>query len=119
MPKLTNTDRQTILYLLSRAYAEAVDLESRLWLAGKNALANEAELKTNALYEELANLRADLWGDWASNAEAAVAKMTKAADLVEKSIEELKGSVKNAEKVVKALGYLDKLIALAAKLAAA
>lgn len=119
MAKLTSTDRQTILYRLSRAYAEAVDLESRLWLAGKNALANEAELKTNALYAELARLRADLWGEWASNAESTVAKLTTAADLVEKSIAELKGSVKNAEKVVKAIGYLDKLIALAAKLAAA
>ena len=119
MANLSDNDRQKIVYEVAKAYAEAVDLESRLWLEGDKAYANSAELKANALYGELSKLKANLWGDWTSDAAAATKAIDDAADAVDTSINEVKGDIKNAQKVVRALGYLDQLIALAAKFAVA
>lgn len=112
---LSDTDRQRILYVLARAYAEAVDLESRLWLGGDKKLANSAELKTDALYEVLAQLRADLWGAWTDDATEATADLKNAGERVEAAVDAVKDDIKNADRVVRALGYLDEVIQLAAK----
>ncbi len=70
--------------------------------------------RLNALYTTLSNA---LWEDWIGDAATVTKNMQAATDNVSRSVKAIRSNVNTAQNIVKALGYLDRVIAIAAKLA--
>jgi len=70
--------------------------------------------RLNALYTTLSNA---LWKDWIGDAATVKKNMQAATDNVNQSVKDIQSNVSTAQNIVKALGYLDQAIAIAAKFA--
>lgn len=70
--------------------------------------------RLNALYTTLSNA---LWTDWIGDAATVKKNMQAATDNINQSVKDIQSNVNTAQDIVKALGYLDQAIAIAAKLA--
>jgi hypothetical protein len=70
--------------------------------------------KLNAAYTKLSKA---LWQDWIGDAAAVKKNLQAATDNVNQSVKNVQSNVNTAQNIVKALGYLDQAIAIAAKLA--
>jgi hypothetical protein len=70
--------------------------------------------RLNALFTTLSNT---LWTDWIGDAATAKKNMQAATDNVNQSVKDTQSNIHTAQNIVKAVGYLDQVIAIAAKLA--
>jgi len=70
--------------------------------------------RLNASYTTLSKA---LWEDWIGDAATVKRNMQAATDNVNQSVKDIQSNVNTAQNIVKALGYLDQVIAIAAKLA--
>ncbi|MGD0073091.1 MAG: hypothetical protein ABSD31_01975 [Candidatus Binataceae bacterium] len=70
--------------------------------------------RLNALYTTLSNA---LWKDWIGDAATVKKNMQAATRNVNQSVKNIQSNVNTAQNIVKALGYLDQAVAIAAKLA--
>lgn len=70
--------------------------------------------KLNAAYTKLSNA---LWQDWIGDAAILKKNLQAAADNVNQSVKNVQSNINTAQNIVKALGYLDQAIAIAAKFA--
>ncbi len=70
--------------------------------------------RLNALYATLSKV---LWQAWIGDPATVKKNMQAATDNVNQSVKDIQSNVNTAQNIVKALGYLDQAIAIAAKLA--
>jgi hypothetical protein len=70
--------------------------------------------RLNALYTTLSDA---LWKDWIGDAATVKKNMQASTDNVNQSVKDIQSNVNTAQNIVKALGYLDQAIVIAAKLA--
>jgi hypothetical protein len=70
--------------------------------------------RLNALYTTLSNA---LWTDWIGDAATVKKNLQSITDNVNQSVKDIQSNINTAQNIVKALGYLDQAIAIAAKLA--
>lgn len=110
-------DTKAILQQLLRTHSKAVDLEFELLLQGKTAEADDVLNANNDLNHEINRLRKKSWKEWTGSAAAIQAEIVAANNGLQGAIRDIEKKIKVAQRVVKAIGYIDDVAARAAKIA--
>lgn len=91
----------------------------KMWCDQNGDTANSAKYQQrltqlNTLYTKLSNA---IWQDWIGQSATVKGGLQAATDNVNQSVKNIQSDVDTANNIVKALGYVDQAIAIAAKLA--
>jgi len=110
-------DKQQLINNVSSSINATIDL--KMWCDQNQDQTNSDKYslrlnRLNALYTTLSNA---LWKDWIGDAATVKKNMQAATDNVNQSVKDIQSNVSTAQNIVKALGYLDQAIAIAAKFA--
>jgi hypothetical protein len=109
-------DKLDLLNLLSIDINGVVYL--KMWCDQNHDQTNgpQYSARLNTLNSQYASLSNALWKDWIGDAATVKADMQKATDGANARVRQIQQSINAAQAIVKALGYVDQAIAVAAKL---
>lgn len=113
---INNIDKEALIDALLESKRKGFRLEISLRFQGKNAEADKVKAKTRKLSRTMDNLLSQAMQSWLGNATVLRQTMTKTNANLQASIRDIKKKIEVAENIVKAIGYLDDAIKLAAKL---
>ncbi len=113
---IKNIDKEALIDALLESKRKGLRLEIRLRFQGKNSEADKVGAKTRKLSRRMDNLIAQAMQSWLGNATVLRQTMTKTNANLQASIRDIKRNIKVAANIVKATGYLDDAIKVAAKL---
>jgi hypothetical protein len=95
-----------------------VDLEISLKFKGEFEEADKVAAATAALTRQIDKLLGQIIDEWLAQGLDIVAEITGVNASLEKSIDKINKDVETAQNVVKAIGFIDDAVAIAAKVAA-
>jgi hypothetical protein len=114
----SEADKQQIIRRLLVAKQEAHSLEISLRFKGRNDQADQLAAKATKLSDTIDTLLGQVMVDWVVETQKIVSDIGQANVSLQSSIKEIQNGIKVAQNVVKALGYVDDVVAIAAKIAA-
>ena len=94
-------------------------LEITLRFKGNNDEADEVAAKTTELSNEIDTLLGQIIDEWLAQSRGDVASIKEANSNLQRSIRSIQNGVATAQKVVKAIGFIDDAIVIASKFASA
>ncbi len=109
---MERADTKAVLRELGRTYLEAIDLEFELRLA-KDKTVDQARDRATALYHAISELRVLAWRNWRGQAKDLLDDIHATNTRLRRAIRAVERDMKRADNIVKALGYLDNVIARA------
>ena len=115
---ISNSDKREIIRLLLVMKQRAHDLEISLRFKGQNGEADQIAQNTKKLSDKIDILLGQVMVDWLSEAATILQEINQANNSLQSSIQEIQDGVRTAQNVVKAIGYIDDAVAIAAKVAA-
>lgn len=112
---MTNDDADAAFNALHDAQAAAQMLYMDLRDAGNDAGAADATNRADQLQNAIDNLINKELTDWQAGAEQTIPQLTSAAADAQTAVDQVANDVNDAQKVVAAMGTLDKAISIAMK----
>lgn len=112
------TKKEDLIDGLQTTLGKGQKLEIRLRLTGEGASADEVAKRNRALSKKIDRLIRDAMNEWTGGAAAFEKEIKSSNRRLQAAIRDIKKKIKVAENVVKALGYIDDAIQVAAKIAA-
>jgi hypothetical protein len=109
-------DKLDVLNNLSAVINGTVYLKISADQSADAASSAQLALRLSRLNTEYSALSGALWQDWIGQAAAIKTQMTVASAGVTQCVNDIKAGVNTAQNVVKAIGYIDQAIQIAAKL---
>ena len=109
-------DKVDLYNLLLSALSKGVKLAAILSEQGKQDDRARVEKKNNTLAGRAADLRRGIQREWNGRAAAIADEIRSHNRRLQDQIREIERELQNAERIVKALGYLDDVIAIAGRL---
>lgn len=116
---IKNSDKQDIISGLLVANQKAHMVETTLRFKGRASEANQISEKTTELSDKIDELLGRVMDEWTGEAEKIDSSISKANASLQKTIRDIQNDLKIAENVVKAVGFVDDVIVIASKIAAA
>ena len=113
---MTNEQADSAFQALHDAQRAARMLFMDLRDAGDKTGAANAKLRADRLQNEIDNLINKELSDWQEGAEAVIPELSAAADAAKQAVGQVEQDVKNAQKVVDAMKFLDSAITIAMKI---
>lgn len=92
-------------------------LEIALRFKGKANEANDVKRKTDELTDKIDDLLGQVMEEWSGQSKEIIAEIVKANSSLKAAINDIKRDLEIAENVVKAIGYIDDAVAIAAEIA--
>jgi len=114
---VSQKDKEALIDSLLEASRKAIRLKLALKFQGKDAEAETVSDKKDALSDEIDRLIAGQMRAWNTSAAGHLATIGSANKKLQRAIREVKSAINTAQAVVKAIGYLDEAIAVAAEVA--
>lgn len=114
----TEEDKKQVIRGLLVAKQEAHSVEISLRFKGQNGQADQIAAKAKKLSDAIDTLLGQVMRDWVVETEAVVGDIDQANVSLQSSIQEIQNGINVAQNIVKALGYVDDVVAIAAKIAA-
>ena len=114
----SEADKQQIIRKLLVVKQDAHSLEISLRFKGRNKQADELAAKAQKLSEKIDTLLGQVMVEWAVEADEIASDIGQANASLQSSIQEIQNGIDIAQNIVKALGYVDDVVAIAAKIAA-
>jgi DNA integrity scanning protein DisA with diadenylate cyclase activity len=111
-------DKELIVDKLLITKRKGHNLEIDLMFKEMEADAKKVKTKTNKLSKKVDSLLAALMQDWIGSAKLTIESIKKTNENLQKTIRDIKKDVEVAKNIVKAIGYLDDVIMIAANLLA-
>ena len=111
-------DKALIADKLRNTNRKGHNLEIDLLFKEMKAEAEKVRIKTNNLSKKVDSLIAALMQDWIGSANLTIESIKKTNENLQKTIRDIKKDVEVAKNIVKAIGYLDDAIMIAANLLA-
>jgi hypothetical protein len=116
---MTEENKQEVITRLLIGKQKAHKLETSLRFKGKGEEADKVAQKASELSNQIDTLLAQVLEDWLGQTDAIIQEVKTANTALQQSIRKIQQGVKTAENLVKALGFLDDLIATATQIAGA
>jgi len=116
---MTQESKQEVIQRLLVGNQKAQILEISLRFKGKGDEADKVAQKASELSSRIDALLSQVLEDWLGQADAIIQEVKDANTSLQQSIRKIKQGVKTTENLVKAIGFLDDLIATATKIAGA
>jgi len=113
---MTQAEKNELLDKLSVCYNRVNYLKLLCDEANKPDEAAQFDRRKARLKVEIDGLLRDLYENWIGNANSLKTSLQNSNNGVEASIKEIEGDIKVAENIVKAIGYIDDVIKVAAAL---
>jgi hypothetical protein len=114
---VSQNDKEALIDSLLEARRKAIRLKLVLKFQGKNAEAKEVSDKADELSTKIDRLIAGQMRAWNTSAAGHLATIGSANRKLQRAIREVKNAINTAQAVVKATGYLDEAIVVAAQVA--
>ena len=112
-----STSKIQVLEAMQAIHRNGQILEIKLRFANKKDRADQVWASNVLLGQHIDILIGKAIDDWLGDADAMVDRIEGAAGGLQKSIDQIADTIKTGEKVVKAIGYIDDAVKIAAKLA--
>ena len=109
-------DKELIVDNLLITKRKGHNLEIDLMFKGMEGEVKKVKTKTNKLSKKVDSLLSALMKDWIGSANSTIESIKKTNQNLQKTIRDIKKDVETAKNIVKALGYLDDAIMIAANL---
>ena len=116
---ISNSSKQDIIRRLLVTKQKAHILEMSLRFEGRGDEADQLSEKTETLSENIDQLLDQVMDDWMGKSDEIISDITKANTSIQSSIRAIENGLNVAENVVKVLSYVDDVIVIASKIAAA
>lgn len=113
---LNQEQQRIIIRNILNTYSKAIDLELLFWINGQSAEALKIKVKADKLDDTIIKLRDTNWSVWSGNATTIEQKIKKNNTNLQSAIRDIQNDIKIAERTVKAIGYIDDVISIAAGL---
>lgn len=114
---MNKESKQEVIQRLLIGKQKAHILETSLRFKGEGEEADKVAQKANELSNQIDILLAQVLGDWLGQTDAIVQEVKIANSSLQQSIRKIRQGVKSAQNLVKAIGFLDDLIATATQIA--
>jgi len=113
---MTQEEKTDVIDDLNEAYGRAKRLESILILKGKTDEANDLAVKNDKLLESINQLLGQSLDAWLADSVNMAASLKNANDDLKSRIDDIKKDIDTAENIVKAVGFIDDAVEIAARL---
>jgi hypothetical protein len=110
---VSKEDKSLLIDQLENTRTKGSRLVISLMFAGEEAEAGKAKKKVRTLGGKIDDLLAKSMQEWSFNGKILIEEMKKTNQLLQKDISDIKKKKGLAEKIVKAMGHLDKAISTA------
>ncbi|XAM00756.1 hypothetical protein OT109_05060 [Phycisphaeraceae bacterium D3-23] len=118
MPTITDDPRYKVYDELMTTARKADKLEFSLYLRKENAQAEAVRAANIGVYQKVDEVLASLMKSWSKGVKAELKAMHEANTELQKSLESIRRSKEIGEKVVDAIGQIEKVVEAAAKVLA-
>jgi ubiquinone biosynthesis protein UbiJ len=114
---MTEENKQEVIQRLLIGKQKAHILETSLRFKGEGDEADKVAQKASELSNQIDTLLAQVLDDWLGQTDAIIQGIKKSNTSLQQSIRKIQQGVKTTENLVKAIGFLDDLIAIATQIA--
>lgn len=113
---LNQEEQRKILRNIITTYSKVLDLEILFWIKGDKPKAIEIQAMGNELDDIIVKLRNTNWSIWEGDAAALEQKIKENNKDLQTAIRDIQNDIQTAQRIVKAIGYIDEVIKVAAGL---
>lgn len=113
---LNQQQQRLLIRNILNTYSKAIDLELLFWTKGQQKEALEIKVKADDLDDTIIKLRNTNWSMWSGSTIVVEQKIKKNNTNLQSAIRDIQNDIKTAQRTVKAVGYIDDVIRIAAGL---